>query len=179
MSSARLVGFAASLGLLVGAVTAAPAARAEPGDPAGWSVATDPRHRAFLIVTATAGGPRLLTIACLRDVDDFAIHAPAIPGLAAADGPVDLTLAVADATFALAGTVEADGGGVGFTGSRDLDAKNRKALAAALVPVLEAAGPLVVTVGAAPPIAIPLEDLPPKKGIAGPLKTFVKVCFGR
>lgn len=168
-----------ALGLLAG-LLAASGARAEDGDPAGWSVATDPRHRAFLVATETAGGPRLLTIACLRDVDEFAIYAAGIPGLATVDGPADLTLAVADAEFKLSGTVEADGFGlVGFSGSRDLDAKSVKTLATELVPVLDAAGPIVVTVGTAAPIEIPLEDLPPRKGIAGPLKTFVKVCFGR
>ena len=48
----------------------APAA-ADPGDKAGWSIGTDPRKRVFLHWVAKADGPRLLTVACLRDVDSF------------------------------------------------------------------------------------------------------------
>lgn len=161
------------LGCLAGVVAPAPAS-ADEGDPAGWSVRTDPRRRAFLVATETAGGPRLLTVACLRDVDTFAIYTGALPGLAERTGPADVVLSVADAEFTLTGTIEAEG----FSGERDLDTAGRKALARDLRRVLDAPGPVVVTVGDAPAIEIPLEPLPPRAGIAGPLATFAKICFG-
>lgn len=156
------------------------APRADDGDPAGWSGATDPRRRAFLVATDTAGGPRLLTIACLRDADEFAIYASGLPGLAGATGAADLTLSAAGASFTLPGTVDTDGFGLlGFSGYRDLDAAGLKAIARDLLPVLKAPGPLAVTVGSAARVEIPLAEAPPRKGIAAPLKTFEKTCFGR
>ena len=170
---------AAVLGLLsVAVVPETP--RADEGDRAGWSVATDPRRRAFLIATETAGGPRLLTIACLRDADGFAIYSAGVPGLKAGEG-VELVLAVADAEYRLSGSADADRdtGVVGFSGESDIEGAARKKLARELLPVLKAPGPIVLTIGAAPPVEIPLEDLPPRAGIAGPLKTFEKICFGK
>lgn len=156
------------------------APRADDGDPAGWSGTTDPRRRAFLVVTDAAGGPRLLTIACLRDADEFAIYASDLPGLANVKGAADLTLSVAGASFTLPGRVDTDGfGRLGFTGFRDLDGAGVKALARELLPVLKAPGPMVVTVGSSAPLTIPLAEASPRKGIAGPLKAFEKICFGR
>lgn len=163
--------------LLVGV---APPVHADDGDPAGWFVGTDPRRRAFLHYTPSEGGPRLLTIACLRDADEFAIYATGFPGLKAVDGPAELGLLVADAEFKIGGRVETDGFGVlGFSGFRDLDAASLKALKKDLLPVLEAPGPIVATIERFDPIQIPLEEDLPRHGIAGPLKTFVKVCFGK
>ncbi len=173
------IAFAAALGLL-GAVVGPETPRADEGDRAGWSVATDPRRRAFLVATETAGGPRLLTIACLRDADSFAIYSAGVPGLTAGEG-VELVLAVADAEYRLTGSADPDRdtGVVGFAGEHDIEGAARKKLASELLPVLKAPGPIVLTIGGAPPVEIPLEDLPPRAGIAGPLKTFEKICFGR
>lgn len=173
------IALAAVLGL-TSVLVAPPAPKAEEGDRAGWSVATDPRRRAFLVATETAGGPRLLTIACLRDADSFAIYSAGVPGLAAGEG-VELTLAVADAEYRLTGSADADRdtGVVGFSAESDIEGGARKKLARELLPVLKAPGPIVLTIGSAPPVEIPLEDLPPRAGIAGPLKTFEKICFGK
>jgi hypothetical protein len=48
-------------------------AKADQGDKAGWSVAVDPRKRAFLYYVPAEDGARVLTIGCLRDVDSFTI----------------------------------------------------------------------------------------------------------
>ena len=164
------------LGLL-----AAPPAIADDGDPAGWSVRTDPRRRAFLIVTERAGGPRLLTFACLRDADSFAVYAAGLPDLPPDAGHIGLVLRVADAEWPIYGSTgtDPDGGGTMFSSEWDLDAGERKRLAAGLLPVLRAPGPVAVTIGDAPTIEIPLEALPPRAGIAKPLKTFESVCFGK
>lgn len=169
----------AGVGLVVALVGFLPSAVADDGDPAGWSVLTDPRRRAFLVYAPSEGGPRLLTLACLRDAEEFAIYATGLPGLKPVDRPVELGLLVADAAFRLTGTVEADGFGVvGFSGSRDLDAATRKALREELLPVLEAPGPIVVAIDPFDPIQIPLEEEAPRRGVATPLKTFARICFG-
>ncbi|MCE1235795.1 MAG: hypothetical protein LWW93_05490 [Hyphomicrobiales bacterium] len=178
MTSARLL--FALFGLVAFLVGLAPSVHADDGDRAGWSVGTDPRRRAFLHYTPSEGGPRLLTIACLRDADEFAIYAQGFPGLKSVAGPAELALLVADAEFRIAGRVETDGFGVlGFTGYRDLDAASLKALKKELLPVLEAPGPIVAAIEPFDPMQIPLEEELPRHGVAEPLKTFVKICFGK
>lgn len=158
----------------------APAAVADDGDPAGWSVRTDPRKRAFLIVTDRAGGPRLLTIACLRDAESFGLYAIGLPGSAGDAEGVRLTLRADGATFAVTGSISPDPGSnaPSFSHDDDIEGPARKALAGRLLPVLKASGPLVVTVGDGPSREIPLAARPPLKGIATPLATFEKICFG-
>ena len=153
-------------------------ARADDGDPAGWSVLTDPRRRAFLIATDTAGGPRLLTVACLRDVDEIALYAT-LAGLAPDRSGVGLSLSVADASLDATGSTDTIDGAVTLTVDLADGAAARKALAPRLKRLMTAPGPLVVAVDGAASVEIPLEDLPPRRGIAGPWKTFDKVCFGR
>ncbi|MBV5264022.1 hypothetical protein [Pinisolibacter aquiterrae] len=167
--------------LLLAATLPAPAAVADDGDPAGWSVRTDPRKRAFLVATDRAGGPRLLTIACLRDAESFGLYAIGLPGLNGSADGVRLTLGAGGATFAVTGSISPDpmSNAPSFSHDDDIEGPARNALAGRLLPVLKASGPLVVTVGDGPPREIPLADRPPLKGIATPLATFEKICFGR
>jgi len=167
--------------LLLAATLPAPVALADDGDPAGWSVRTDPRKRAFLIVTDRAGGPRLLTIACLRDVESFGLYASGLPGLAGDAEGVRLTLRAGGATFEVTGSISPDplSNAPSFSHDDDIEGPARKALAGRLLPVLKASGPLVVTVGDGPSREIPLADRPQLKGVATPLATFEKICFGR
>lgn len=153
-------------------------ATADEGDPAGWSVVVDPRKRAFLRYVAEAGGPRLLHIGCLRDVDEFFVASTGVEGLPD-DGPgAGLTLTVPDAEYVIYGDIARDDEGrPAFNAEVDADARELKKVAKQLLPVLTAPGPVVLQVGNGEPVDLTLEDLPPRVGIAAPLATFRKVCF--
>ena len=157
---------------------AAPIARADEGDPAGWSVSADPRGRAFLKWVSEAGGPRVLLLGCLRDVDEFFVSAKAVPGAEEGDD-VELQLLVADAEWRITGSVSrTEDGETTFEKELEVGAKARKKLGKELMPVLTAPGPIVLQIGNSDTIELPLEPIPPRAGIAAPLKTFEKVCFG-
>lgn len=167
----------AVLAILAGGLST-PSTRADDGDPAGWSVLTDPRGRAFLVATETAGGPRLLTVACLRDVDEVTVYAE-VPGLVAGHEGVALRLAVADADWDLVATADAIDGRVVATAEAADGAAARRALESRLTRILTAPGPLVVSAEGAGVVEIPLEALPPRAGVARPLARFRTICFGR
>jgi len=174
--SSRLV---PALFALVVPVLAPAAAVADPGDPLGWSVGVDPRGRAFLKYVAEPDGPRLLTIGCLRDVDSYFVGSVGVPDLPDEGPGAGLTLTVPDAEYVVYGDIEKDEDGrPAFDASIDADARELKKIARQLMPVLSAPGPVVLTVGGAGPVDLPLEAMPPRAGIAVPLKTFAKVCFG-
>ncbi len=175
-SPQRLVLAALTLAALLPLPSPAPA---DEGDPAGWSVVVDPRKRAFLRYVAEAGGPRLLHIGCLRDVDEFFVAATGVEGLPD-DGPGSgLTLTVPDADYVIYGNIAMDDEGrPAFNAEVDADARALKKIAAELLPVLTAPGPVVLQVDNGEPVDLTLEDLPPRAGIAKPLATFRKVCFG-
>ena len=171
-------------GLLFAAVTlatilpVAPVAVAEPGDPAGWSMVTDPRRRAFLHYVAEAGAPRLFDFGCLRDVDEFFLYAQAVPGMAAGE-EVELHLTVADAEWSITGEVaQSEDGEMTFRVEQDADARAMKMLGAELMKVLSAPGPVVLQVGNSETVELTLEPLPPRAGIAPFLGNFEKICFG-
>lgn len=167
------------LAALVAAMPFASAGSADEGDPAGWSISTDPRGRAFLRYVAEADGPRLLFVGCLRDVDEFFVHVKGVPEMTAGDD-VELRLIVPDAEWSLSGAVAiTEDGAATFTRETDADAGAMKEIGEALLPVLSAPGPIVLQVGNSETVELTLEDLPPRIGIAGPLKTFEKICFRR
>ena len=157
------------------------AARADEGDRAGWSVATDPRKRAFLMWVPKANGPRLLLFACLRDADTFAVYSTGLPGLAPNLPHAKLTLSFGDKRFAIEGTVDPEPGGSlpTFTADTDQDAAGRARIARELLPVLEAPGPATLEIAGAPPVAVTLLPQPPFAGIAEPLAVFRRICFGK
>ena len=170
--------------LLFAAVTVAsilpapPVAIADEGDPAGWSMVTDPRRRAFLHYTAEAGGPRLFDFGCLRDVDEFFLYVPAMPGTTAGEG-AELRLMVADAEWSITGeVVTGDAGQKTFRVEKDADAREMKKMGVGLMKALSAPGPVVLLVGNGDTVEITLEPLPPRAGIAPYLGRFEKICFG-
>jgi hypothetical protein len=156
----------------------APPARADEEDPAGWSMTTDPRRRAFLHYVAEAGGPRLFDFGCLRDVDEFFLYAKAVPGAVAGTG-VELRLLVADAEWSISGEVVATADGeTTFMVERDGDARAMKKMGAGLMKVLSAPGPVVLQIGNSDTVDLTLEPLPPRAGIGPFLGRFEKICFG-
>lgn len=166
--------------LVVAVATALPLAhlRADEGDPAGWSISTDPRGRAFLKWVAEPGGPRILLIGCLRDVDEVFVSAKGVPGMVEGED-VELQLLVADAEWRITGSVgRTEDGLMTFDKEMEVTAKGRKALRKALMPVLTAPGPIVLQVGNSETMDLPLEPIPPRAGIEAAARTFDKVCFG-
>jgi hypothetical protein len=155
-----------------------PAAVADEEDPAGWSMVTDPRRRAFLRYVAEAGGPRFFDFGCLRDVDEFFLYAKAVPGTEEG-GDVELKLLVADAEWSISGEVVRTGDGeTTFRVEKDADARAMKKMGAGLMKVLNAPGPIVLQIGNGEPVELTLEPLPPRAGIAPFLGRFEKICFG-
>ena len=179
MSSFAVKMLMAGLALVAVGASAVPV-RADEGDPAGWSVAVDPRKRAFLQYVAEAGGPRLLTIGCLRDAEEFFVSSVGVRGLPAKAQGVGLVLSVPDAEFVIYGEIDADtdGGGPRFMAEHDFGPAERKRTAKELLPVLRAPGPIVLQVENGEAVDLPLEAIAPRAGIAAALKTFEKVCFG-
>lgn len=177
MPISRAAKFAFAACALLTAAPVVPAA-ADPGDPAGWSVSVDPRRRAFLKYVAEAGGPRLLVIGCLRDVDTMTVLSTGVRGLPEIGPGAALVLTVPDAEWVVHGDIAPDGDGApSFTADLDTDAAARKKLAAELLPVLRAPGPIVLQVGNGDPVDLPLEALRKRAGIAEPLRKFEAVCF--
>lgn len=169
------------LGLALTAVAAVPRpTAADEGDVAGWSVATDPRKRAFLQWVPVAGGPRQLLFACLRDADTFAVYSTGIPGVVPIRPYSRLTLSWGDRRWSIVGTVDPEPGNprsTTFTADTDQDAAGRAAIARELLPVLTAPGPLVLQIDAAPPIALPTRAANGMAGIEAALPVFQRVCF--
>jgi hypothetical protein len=154
-------------------VLAAHPAKADTGDKAGWSVAVDPRKRAFLYYVPTANDARLLTIGCLRDVDSFTIFSTGLkPGINS-DGAAALRLSSGKAQYAVDGTLETDqaAGTQTFDIDIDADAKGLRKIGALLLPVLESSSPITLSIGAA-------EFTLPTSEIAQPLSRFKMVCQG-
>lgn len=146
---------------------------ADPGDKAGWSVHIDPRKRAFLIYVPVADGSRVLTIGCLRDVDNFTVISSGLR--IGANNETKATLAVSNGTarYAVDGEVEPDQatGMQAFNTDIDADAKALRQISGALLPVLEGKGPIALTVGSA-------EFTLPTTGLTQPLSRFKAICFG-
>src|SRR5674476_1390380 len=146
---------------------------ADPGDKAGWSVHIDPRKRAFLIYVPVADGSRVLTIGCLRDVDNFTVISSGLR--IGANNEAKATLAVSNGTarYAVDGEVEPDQatGMQAFNTDIDADAKVLRQISGALLPVLEGKGPIALTVGSA-------EFTLPTTGLTQPLSRFKAICFG-
>ena len=156
---------------------------AETGDKKGWSVITDPRKRAFLIFVPSAGGPRALNFACLRDVDGFTVYSEAVGGKLPS-GPATLTMSNGNARYDVPGSIAPDPISNLPTFTGDL-ADNKKALsgiAAKLLPVLQGSGPVFYEISAGAP---PPNDMPKNPtsiavtGLGAPLAKFKSICFGR
>ncbi|MER2605371.1 MAG: hypothetical protein ABTQ29_06045 [Siculibacillus sp.] len=167
----------AALALTALALVAAPSlVVADDGDEAGWSVATDPRKRAFLQWVPRANGPRVLLFACLRDADSFVVYSTGVAGLPPRAERVALVLRADGRTWSVDGSIDPDStsGTSTYSSEWNDDDGARRRAARDLAPLLRGGGPLVLTIGGAPEVAIPLGA-----GIAAPLKTFERICFGK
>jgi hypothetical protein len=146
---------------------------ADPTDKAGWSVHTDPRKRAFLVYVPVKGGPRVLTIGCLRDVDSFTVMSSGLRIGANHETKATLALSSGTARYAVEGEVEPDltTGMQTFNTDIDVDVKALRQISGALLPVLEGKGPVALTIGSA-------ELTLPTAGLTQPLLRFKSICFG-
>ncbi len=157
----------------IGMVELATSAVADPGDKEGWSVLTDPRRRAFLIYVPAADGPRLLTLGCLRDVDNFTVIAAGLPGMPAS-ASATLVLENGEASYVVHGEVGADriDGKPAFEADINADATALRTIAGSLLPVLERGTSMLLTVGSA-------KQKIPLAGVVGPLRRFKSICFAK
>lgn len=167
--SAIIIMAAIAVLALAGVLPAACAA----GDKQGWSTTYDPRKRVFLSFVPAAGGPRSLTLACLRDVDMFSVMSEGVVDARSAGGRATLTLTNDQAHYVVEGEVGLDpvAGLVSFSKDIDADARALQRIRSALLPVLEGKGPILITIGSA-------SRQIPVLGLAGALERFKSVCFG-
>jgi hypothetical protein len=147
--------------------------KAEQGDKAGWSVAVDPRKRAFLYYVPDKDDARVVTIGCLRDVDSFTIFSTGLKTGINSDAAATLSLSSGTARYAVDGKVETDQatGTQTFDIDIDADAKGLRKIAAQLLPVLQSSGPITLSIG-----AVKLTLL--TSGLAQPLSRFKTICQG-
>ncbi len=153
---------------------------ADPGDKAGWSVATDPRRRAFLMWAPGQGGPRILMLGCLRDARTFTIMSYAVGERDEIDH-VKLTLSNGSARFEVAGRITRYPriGRSSFISDLDVDEEHLRALGRTLLPVLEGAGDITLAIAPAAPSGAPrvTSRKIPIAGLALVLERFRGVCF--
>ncbi|MCZ7657205.1 MAG: hypothetical protein M5U07_04820 [Xanthobacteraceae bacterium] len=166
---ARLADFA--FALIITLSLGAPVS-ADKGDPAGWSVATDPRKRAYLKFVEEADGPRTLLFACLRDTNMLGIYAAGL--VDGAPRNALMSLQNGRAKYGLRGQTGVDEvtGHPVFAYQTDLDATALRYLQSELMPVLQGKGPIVVTIGE-------VKREVPVAGLAQPLRQFSAICFAR
>jgi hypothetical protein len=165
-----LLAMATTFAMFAGAVSPT---SADHGDKQGWSLGSDPRKRVFLRFVPANGGPRVLVLGCLRDVDSFIVLSEQDVGIGHGQA-TSLTLANGAVRYVVEGKFEQDGAGVGrpgFASEIDADGKALQQIRAKLIPVLEGKGPMVLSVGSTS------RELP-VAGLAKPLSGFKSVCFG-
>jgi hypothetical protein len=154
---------------------------ADTGDKIGWSAITDPRKRAFLIYVPSAGAPRVLNFACLRDVDDLTVYSEGVAGNLPS-GPATLTMSNGNARYDVAGNIAPDliSKLPTFTGDLADDKKALSGISAKLLPILQGSGPILyeISAGTAPNGMSKSLNSFPVGGLAAPLAKFKSICFG-
>lgn len=154
---------------------------ADTGDKIGWSAITDPRKRVFLIYVPTAGAPRALNFACLRDVDDLTIYSEGVAGNPPS-GPATLTISNGNARYDVAGNIAPDliGKLPTFTGELADDKTALSGISVKLLPILQGSGPIIyeISAGTAPDGILKSPSSIPVRGLAAPLAKFKSICFG-
>lgn len=147
---------------------------ADPGDKAGWSVATDPRRRAFLMWVPEPSGPRVLMLGCLRDAGTFTTMSYAV-GERDEIARTKLMLSSGSARFEVDGSTTRYPaiGRSSFISDLDVDEVQVQVLGRTLLPVLEGSGDITLTItpGTQRPRQIPIAGLAPVLG------RFRDVCF--
>ncbi len=154
---------------------------ADTGDKIGWSATTDPRKRVFLIYVPSAGAPRTLNFACLRDVDDLTVYSEGVAGNLPS-GPATLTMSNGNARYDVAGNIAPDliSKLPTFTGEIADDKRALSGISAKLVPILQGSGPILykISAGTAPDGILKSPSPIPVGGLAAPLAKFKSICFG-
>jgi hypothetical protein len=163
--------------LLVAVAGPAPAV-ADADDKAGWAVLTDPRHRAFLIWVPEAGGPRALMLGCLRDAGMLTTMSSAV-GAHDEIAHVKLTLSNGPETFQVDGSITnyPREQRSSFISDLDVDDAQMQALGRQLLPVLEGAGDITLTLAPGEPAGGARTLQIPTAGLAAVLGRFRDVCF--
>lgn len=102
----------------------------------------DLRKRAFLIYLPVADGSRVLTIGCLRDVDNFTVMSSGLHIGANNETKATFAVSIGTARYAVDGEVEPDQatGMQAFNTDIDADAKVLRQISGTLLPVLEGKG---------------------------------------
>lgn len=165
---------------LASCLAAAAPAIADPGDKAGWSVATDPRRRAFLVWTPEQDGPRILMLGCLRDAGTFTTMSYAVPEHDEIK-PARLTLSNGPARFEAAGEITRYPaiGRSSFISDLDVNDAQLRAIGRRLLPVLEGEGDIGLSIEqttGSTPRSIASRRIP-IAGLASVLGRFRDVCF--
>jgi hypothetical protein len=154
---------------------------ADTRDKIGWSAITDPRKRVFLIYVPSAGAPRALNFACLRDVDDLTVYSEGVADNLPT-GPATLTISNGNARYDVAGNIAPDliGKLPTFTGELADDKKALSRISAKLLPILQGSGPIIyeISAGTAPDGILKSPSSIPVRGLAAPLAKFKSICFG-
>lgn len=151
---------------------------ADAGDPAGWSVATDPRQRAFLVWTPEPGGARVLMLGCLRDAEMFTTMSADV-GERDEFPHATLRLSSGSYEFDVSGSVThyPHLGRSNFISDLDADRRQMLALGRKLMPVLEGKDDITLTLTPGAAGASSKTRRLPLVGLAPALKVFAKVCF--
>jgi len=154
---------------------------ADTGDKIGWSAITDPRKRVFLIYVPSAGAPRALNFACLRDVDDLTVYSEGVAGNLPS-GPATLTMSNANARYEVAGNIAPDliSKLPTFTGELADDKRALSGISAKLLAILQGPGPILyeISAGTAPNGMSKSPSSIAVGGLAAPLAKFKSICFG-
>ena len=157
-------------------VTAFGAAAASAEDtPAGWSIDLGKPKRAIMSYAPEANGARLLIVACMRDTEEFGMYSTGLmEGNKPHGGILTMQLTTGGLKYTVRGEPGIDNasGQAAFSYETNIDARALGLVRSELMPLLQARGPLTVTIGKN------AKQLP-LTGIAEPLKKFSAVCFGR
>jgi len=157
--------------MLALAMAAAPMAIAIKGDRAGWAFITDQQKRAVLIYVAANDGPRSLSIGCLPASEIFEVLVQDVGNARTAVTGVTLTISNGPARFEAKGEIGFFASTKSFDSNAIADAAGLRRIRDTLMPVLEGAGPIVLTLGS-------LTRELPIAGLADALKRFKPACFG-
>jgi hypothetical protein len=148
---------------------------AAPGDKAGWQFLTEGTgegERQFLIYVERDNGPRVLTLACERDIDTFGFYSEDLLDFVGPIAKATMTLEGGPARFTIPGVIEADPDtqALGFVAQLPPSGGEQR-LEATLVPLLVSKTPIHLSFGKRS------RELPPVTGLFDPARRFLRGCF--
>jgi hypothetical protein len=152
-----------------------PSAAAAPGDKAGWQFrieGEDESEQQYLIYAERDDGPRILTLACKRNIDTFGFYAEDLRDLVGPVAKATMVLKGGPATFTIPGDIEPDPEtqALGFAAEMPRSRAELK-LEETLTAMLLTGQPIRMSFGTKS------RDLPPVKGMLDPAKRFLRSCF--